>query len=364
MSIASAATGARYTWRMSTARAYGVSSPTARFAPMTITRREPGPTDVAFDILHCGLCHSDLHTARGEWAGTVYPCVPGHELVGVVTAVGAEVTRFAKGDRVGVGCMVDSCRTCGACRVGLEQYCETHGTVFTYNTPDRHLPGQPTYGGYSTHVVVDEAFVLRMPANLDLAAAAPLLCAGITTYSPLRTWGAGPGRNVGVVGLGGLGHMAIKLAHAMGARTTLFTTSAGKADDARRLGADQVVVTRDARALAACAPDHDLIIDTVAVAHDLDPYVRLLARDCTLVLVGAPPTPHPASNTGALIFGRKRIAGSLIGGIPETQDMLDFCGRHGIVSDVERIGPDAIDTAYERMVKSDVKYRFVLDLPR
>ncbi|MBL8627187.1 MAG: NAD(P)-dependent alcohol dehydrogenase [Myxococcales bacterium] len=349
---------------MPTARAFAVSSPTARFAPITIPRRDPGPTDVAFAIHHCGLCHSDLHTARGEWPGTVYPCVPGHELVGVVTAVGAKVTRFAVGDKVGVGCMVDSCRTCRACQAGLEQYCETHGTVFTYNSPDAHQPGHRTYGGYSTAIVVDEAFVLRMPANLDLAAAAPLLCAGITTFSPLRTWGAGPGTRVGVVGLGGLGHMAVKLAHAMGAHTTLFTTSAGKVADGQRLGADRVVVSKDAAAMAEVRPEFDLIIDTVAAAHNLDAYLQLLARDGTLCVVGAPPTPHPSPNTGLLIFGRRRLAGSLIGGIPETQAMLDFCGAHGIVSDVERIGPEDLDRAYDRMVASDVKYRFVLDLPQ
>jgi alcohol dehydrogenase (NADP+) len=346
---------------MTNARAYAVSSATSTFAPLSIPRREPGPTDVVLDVHFCGLCHSDLHTARGEWPGTVYPCVPGHELAGVVTAVGSEVTRFAKGDRVGVGCLVDSCRTCASCTAGLEQYCDRGGAVFTYNSPDRHQPGKPTYGGYSTHAVVDQAFVLKIPDGLDLAGAAPLLCAGITTYSPLARWGAGPGKRVGVVGLGGLGHMAIKLAHAMGAHTTLFTTSPDKATDGRRLGADDVVLSTDANALKG-AGDLDLILDTVAAAHDLDPYLARLGRDGTMVMLGAPPTPHPSPNVGALIFRRRSLAGSLIGGLAETQAMLDFCGRHQIVSDIETIAAGQLDEAYDRMVAGKVRYRFVLDI--
>jgi uncharacterized zinc-type alcohol dehydrogenase-like protein len=347
---------------MTKARAYAVTSPTSTFGPLQIDRREPGPKDVAFDIKFCGICHSDLHTARGEWPGTVYPCVPGHELAGVVTAVGKDVTKFKVGDKVGVGCMVDACRTCDSCKAGLEQYCDTRGTVYTYNTPDKHHPGKPTYGGYSSHVVVDEAFVLRIPANLDLAGAAPLLCAGITTYSPLKHWGVTKGKRVGVVGLGGLGHMALKIAHAMGAHTTLFTTTASKAEDARRLGADQVVISTDAAQMKATAPAFDVIINTVAASHNLDPFLGLLARDGTMVVVGAPPTPHPSPNTGALIGRRRALAGSLIGGIAETQEMLDFCGKHDLVSDIEVIPMQKIDEAYARMLKSDVKYRFVLDL--
>jgi uncharacterized zinc-type alcohol dehydrogenase-like protein len=347
---------------MTKARAYAVTSATSTFGPLEIDRREPGPTDVAFDIKFCGICHSDLHTARGEWAGTVYPCVPGHELAGVVTAVGHDVTRFKVGDKVGVGCMVDACRTCASCQAGLEQYCDTRGTVYTYNTPDKHNPGKPTYGGYSSHVVVDQAFVLRIPANLDLAAAAPLLCAGITTYSPLKRWGVTKGKKVGIVGLGGLGHMGLKLAHAFGAHTTLFTTSPDKAEDARRLGADAVVISKDAAQMKATRGDFDVILNTVAASHNLDPFLNLLARDGTMVVVGAPPTPHPSPNTGLLIGRRRSLAGSLIGGIAETQEMLDFCGQHGIVSDIEQIAAKQLDEAYARMLKSDVKYRFVLDL--
>jgi alcohol dehydrogenase (NADP+) len=347
---------------MTKARAYAVTSATSSFGPLEIDRRDPGPTDVSFDIQFCGICHSDLHTARGEWQGTVYPCVPGHELVGVVTSVGKDVTKFKIGDKVGVGCMVDSCRTCASCQAGLEQYCETGRTVFTYNSPDKHQPGKPTYGGYSSHVVVDQDFVLRIPANLELAAAAPLLCAGITTYSPLRHWGVTKGKRVGIVGLGGLGHMGVKLAHALGAHTTLFTTSPDKTQDAKRLGADAVVISKDAAQMKATAPVFDLILNTVAASHNLDPFLSLLARDGTMVLVGAPPTPHPSPNSGALVFRRRALAGSLIGGVAETQEMLDFCGAHNIVSDIEKIAAPQLDEAYARMVKSDVKYRFVLDL--
>jgi uncharacterized zinc-type alcohol dehydrogenase-like protein len=327
---------------------------------MRFERREPGPKDVQIEIAFCGVCHSDLHTARGEWGNSVYPVIPGHEIVGRVTAVGAEVSKFKTGDLAGVGCMVDSCQHCASCREGLEQYCEV-GFTGTYNTPDLKTPGMLTYGGYSKAVVVDETFVLHMPANLDLAAAAPLLCAGITTYSPLRHWKAGPGKTVGVVGLGGLGHMAVKLAAAMGAEVTLFTTSPGKVEDGKKLGAHHVVISRDEQAMAAQANRLDLIIDAVAAAHDINAYLALLKREGTLVQVGAPPEPLPVSVFG-LIFKRRNFAGSLIGGIAETQEMLNFCGEHNITCDIEMIRMEQIDEAYERMLKSDVKYRFVIDM--
>ncbi|HEX4855160.1 NAD(P)-dependent alcohol dehydrogenase, partial [Arenimonas sp.] len=313
-----------------TAAAYAAASATAPLAPWTLTRRAPGPRDVDIEIRYCGVCHSDLHTARGEWGGTVYPCVPGHEIVGTVTAVGAEVTRFTPGQTVGVGCMVESCRQCASCQEGLEQYCE-RGFTGTYNAPDK-ISGGITYGGYSTRIVVDQDFVLRIPEGLDPAAAAPLLCAGITTYSPLRHWKVGPGMKVGIVGLGGLGHMAVKLARAMGAEVTLFTTSPGKGEDARRLGASEVVISKDRAQMKAQARRYDLVLDTVAAAHDLDAFLALLKRDGTLVLVGVPEHPHPAPAVANLIFKRRSIGGSLIGGIAETQEMLDFCGQHGIVS--------------------------------
>jgi uncharacterized zinc-type alcohol dehydrogenase-like protein len=307
------------------------------------------------------VCHSDLHTARGEWPGTVYPVVPGHEIVGRVVATGTDVTKFSNGDLAAVGCLVDSCRTCPSCAEGLEQYCET-GMVMTYNSPDAHMPGAMTFGGYSTAIVVDEDFVLRLSPRLDPAAAAPLLCAGITTYSPLRHWNAGPGTKVGVVGLGGLGHMGVKLAHAMGAHTVLFTTSPGKTADARRLGADEVVISRDAEQMAAHGSSFDFILNTVAVSHDLDPFLGMLKRDGTMCLVGAPALPHPSPGVFNLVFKRRALAGSLIGGLPETQEMLDFCAEHGIVSDIEMIRMDQINDAYERMLRSDVKYRFVIDM--
>jgi uncharacterized zinc-type alcohol dehydrogenase-like protein len=337
--------------------AFGPKPP---FKPHTFERREPTPRDVEIDILFCGVCHSDLHTVKSEWEGTVYPCIPGHEILGRVSRAGSEVTRFAPGDLAAVGCMVDSCRTCPECRAGLEQYCRV-GATLTYNSPDPHTGGY-TFGGYSERIVVDHDFVLRVPKNLDPAGAAPLLCAGITTFSPLRRWGAGPGRTVGVVGLGGLGHMAVKIAHAMGARVVVFTGSKSKVEDAHRLGADEVTISKDASAMAARAGTLDLIIDTVSASHDLDAYLTLLARDGTLCLVGAPEHPHPSPTVGLLIGKRRSIAGSLIGGIPETQEMLDFCGTHGIVSDVEVIPIQKIDEAYERMLKSDVKYRFSIDL--
>ena len=341
--------------------AYAAQSPTAPLAPFSLDRRTPGPTDVEIEILFCGICHSDLHTARGEWPGTVYPVVPGHEIVGRVTSVGTDVTRFAPGSNVGVGCMVDSCRTCASCQEGLEQFCDTGGTVFTYNAPDKHTGGV-TYGGYSNRIVVDQAFVLSIADGTHLAAVAPLLCAGITLYSPLRHWNAGPGKKVGIVGLGGLGHMGVKIAHAMGAHTVLFTTSANKVEDALRMGANQVVISKDEEQMAAHANSFDLIVNTVAASHNLDAYIALLKRDATMVLVGAPDSPHPSPSVFPLIFRRRAIAGSLIGGVAETQEMLDFCNQHSIVSDIELISIDKINEAYDRMLKSDVKYRFVIDM--
>jgi uncharacterized zinc-type alcohol dehydrogenase-like protein len=345
---------------MNKTAAYAAFSATTPLVPFTFDRREPGPRDVQIEILWCGVCHSDLHTVRSEWAGTVYPVVPGHEILGKVSRVGAEVRAFREGDLAGVGCMVDSCRTCPECRAGHEQFCAA-GPMLTYNSPDPHT-GAVTYGGYSERIVVDEAYVLRIPANLDPKGAAPLLCAGITTYSPLRHWNVGRGSTVGVVGLGGLGHMGVKIAHAMGAHVVLFTTSKGKTADAKRLGAAEVVVSRDADEMAKRASSLDFILDTVSVSHDLDAYLTLLKRDGTLCLVGAPEHPHPSPTAGNLIFKRRSLAGSLIGGIKETQEMLDFCGSHGITSDVEVIPIGKIDEAYGRMLKSDVKYRFVIDL--
>jgi uncharacterized zinc-type alcohol dehydrogenase-like protein len=339
---------------------YGNTAPTVPLSRMEIDRRDPGPKDVRIDILWCGICHSDLHTARNEWHGTTYPCIPGHEIVGRVSAVGAEVKGFKVGDTAGVGCMVDSCRECPSCKDGYEQFCHK-GCVFSYNSPDAHLGGM-TYGGYTNVIVVDEAFVLRIPDGLDPAGAAPLLCAGITTYSPLRHWGAGPGKKVGVVGLGGLGHMGVKIAHAMGAHVVLFTTSAGKIADGRRLGADEVCVSSDPEAMARYTGQLDFILNTVAAPHDLDAYLQLLKRDGTMTLVGAPAEAHPSPNVFGLILRRRSIAGSLIGGIRETQEMLDFCAEHGLVSDIELIPMDYINTAYERMLKSDVRYRFVIDM--
>jgi alcohol dehydrogenase (NADP+) len=346
---------------MSTARAYAAASATSPLARHDIPRREATERDVQIDILFCGVCHSDLHTVRDEWHAfvpTVYPAVPGHEIAGRVTAVGAGVTTYKVGDLVGVGCLVDSDLTCPQCRRGEEQFCTSQ--VQTYNSPDRHLGGV-TYGGYSSSIVVDERFVLRMPANLDLAGAAPLLCAGITTYTPLRAWGVTKGSKVGVVGLGGLGHMGVKLAHALGAHVVVFTTSPGKADDARRLGADEVVVSRDANQMAEHAGSFDFILDTVSADHDVEAFVHQLRPDGTVCLVGAPPKPL-AITSFSLIFGRKRLAGSLIGGLAGTQEMLDFCGQHGITSDVEIIPIQQINEAYERMLRSDVKYRFSIDM--
>jgi alcohol dehydrogenase (NADP+) len=339
--------------------AFDKSSP---LGPHTITRRDPGPKDVQMDILYSGVCHSDLHTVRDEWGGAAYPVVPGHEILGRVTAVGSAVRKFKVGDTAAVGCLVDSCRQCASCKGGLEQYCDTGGAVFTYGAPDPNMPGQMTYGGYSTSITVTEDFVLSVSETLDPAGAAPLLCAGITLYSPLRHWGAGPGKKVGIVGLGGLGHMGVKFSHALGAETVLFTTSASKVADGLRLGADSVVISKDADAMQQHAGSFDLIVDTVSVAHDLDQFTNLLKRDGTMVLLGAPEHPHPSPNVMGLIFRRRAIAGSLIGGLPETQEMLDFCARHDITCDIELIRMDQINDAYERMLKSDVKYRFVIDM--
>jgi len=346
---------------MSKAKAYSAASATAPLKSDVIQRREATPADVAIEILFCGVCHSDLHTVRNEWADfmpTVYPCVPGHEIVGRVTAVGSDVTKFAPGDLVGVGCLVDSDHECPACQADMEQFCPNG--VFTYNSPDKHLGGV-TFGGYSESIVVDESFVLRIPENLDPAGAAPLLCAGITTYSPLRHWGVTEGMKVGVVGLGGLGHMGVKFARAFGAHVTVFTTSPAKAEDARRLGAHEVVNSRDPEQMAAHAFSFDFILDTVSANHDINAYINLLTMDGNLTLVGAPDKPLPVGAFG-LLFGRRSLSGSLIGGIAETQEMLDFCGEHGITADVEVIPIQKINEAYERMLKSDVKYRFSIDM--
>jgi uncharacterized zinc-type alcohol dehydrogenase-like protein len=340
---------------------YAAQSATTPLAPFTFERRETGELDVALDVLFCGVCHSDLHTARGEWGNTIFPSVPGHEIVGRVTAVGSLVSKFKVGDIVGVGCMVDSCQHCQPCAQGIEQYCE-NGFTGTYNGP-MFGGGENTYGGYSKAMVVKEKFVLKVSHDeTSLAAVAPLLCAGITTYSPLKQWGVGPGMKVGIVGLGGLGHMGVKIAAAMGATVVLFTTSESKRQDALRLGAHEVVVSKNPEEMAAQAGQLDFILNTVAAPHNLDAFLALLKLDGTMTLVGAPETPHPSPNVFSLILKRRRLAGSLIGGIRETQDMLDFCAAHGIVSDIEMIRMDEIDTAYERMLKSDVKYRFVVDM--
>jgi uncharacterized zinc-type alcohol dehydrogenase-like protein len=341
-------------------KAYGAHAADKPLEPIAIERRAPGPRDVQIDIAYCGVCHSDLHQIRSEWGGTIYPCVPGHEIVGRVSAVGGDVTGFTVGDIVGVGCMVDSCQHCAACDEGLEQYCEA-GFTGTYNAPTADAPGY-TLGGYSQRIVVDDRFVLKVThPEAQLAAVAPLLCAGITTWSPLRHWKAGPGKKVGIVGIGGLGHMGVKLAHAMGAHVVAFTTSEGKRADARALGADEVVVSRNPDEMAAHAGSFDFILDTVAASHDLDSLTVLLKRDGTLTLVGVPEHAHPSPDISALIFRRRSIAGSLIGGIAETQEMLDFCAEHGIVADIELITAQEIDAAYDRMQRSDVKYRFVID---
>ena len=341
--------------------AFAVQSASTPFAPFSIERRAPGPKDVVIDILYCGVCHSDLHTARSEWPGTRYPCVPGHEIIGRVSAVGGAVTKVQVGALAGVGCMVDSCRRCFSCDDGLEQYCE-HGFVATYNGA-LDGSGENTYGGYSETIVVDEHFVLNVRhSEAQLAGVAPLLCAGITTWSPLRHWKVGPGKSVGIVGIGGLGHMGVKLAHALGAHVVAFTTSESKRAAAHALGADEVVISTDKDAMAARANSLDFVLDTAAVSHDLDAYTNLLKRDGVLTLVGVPATPHPSPAVAALIFKRRQIAGSLIGGIRETQEMLDFCAEHGIVADIEMIAMQDIEQAYARMLKNDVKYRFVIDM--
>ena len=339
--------------------AYAATSPKSALVPFTVDRREPGPRDVAIHVEFCGICHSDIHQARDEWGGSLFPMVPGHEIVGKVTRVGAEVKRFRVGDRVGVGCMVDSCRTCHSCGRHLEQFCEK-GCAWTYNSTEMDRK-TPTFGGYSTDVVVTEDFVLRVPGNLDPAGAAPLLCAGITTYSPLRHWKTGKGTSVGVVGLGGLGHMAVKLAAAMGAEVTMLSTSKAKEADARRLGATGFGLTSDRSTFKRLASKFDLIIDTISAPHDVAAYLGMVRLDGALVQVGVPPEPASVP-ANALIFGRKSLAGSLIGGIEETQEMLDFCGKHGITADVEVIPVQKVNEAYERMLKSDVRYRFSLDL--
>jgi len=352
----------RFILMSTSAKSFAAQSATAPLAPHTIERRTPTATDVAMEILFCGVCHSDLHTVRDEWKSvmpTVYPVIPGHEIVGRVTSVGSAVTKFRQGDLVAVGCMVDSCQHCKNCTRGLEVFCEK-GVTLTYNAPDKHTGGI-TYGGYSDSIVVDQAFVLTVPANLDPAAAAPLLCAGITTYSPLHHWNVGPGKKVGIVGLGGLGHMGVKFAHALGAHTVLFTTSANKVEDGKRLGADEVVLSKDADAMAKHAGSFDFILDCVSANHDINAYIQLLGVDGTICLVGAPEEPLPVSAFG-LIFGRKSFAGSAIGGIAETQEMLDFCGKHNITSDVEIIPIQKVNEAYDRLLKSDVKYRFVIDM--
>ena len=346
---------------MTLTHAYAATSATTPLAPFSFERRTPTARDVAIDILHCGVCHSDLHTARSEWGPANYPCVPGHEIVGRVSAVGDGVSKFKVGDLVGVGCMVDSCQHCQPCNEGLEQYCE-NGFTGTYDSPEQ-VSRANTLGGYSDHIVVHEKFVLRVSHDeKDLAAVAPLLCAGITTYSPLRQWQVGPDMKVGIVGLGGLGHMGVKIAAAMGAHVVLFTTSAGKKADALRLGAKEVVVSKNEDEMAAHANSFDFILNTVAAPHNLDAFLALLKLDGTMTLVGAPGTPHPSPNVFGLIMKRRRLAGSLIGGIAETQEMLDFCAEHGIVSDIEVIPMAGINDAYERMLKSDVKYRFVVDM--
>jgi len=349
---------------MPSARAFAATSPTSPLAAANIARRQPGPNDVEFDILYCGVCHSDLHATRNEWDAwpTIYPCVPGHEIVGRVTHVGANVTGFKPGDLAAVGCMVDSCGTCGSCKEGLQQYCDRGQTVFTYNSPDPHKTAPATYGGYSERIVVNQKFVLHVSDKLNLAAVAPLLCAGITLYSPLKHWGTAPGKKVGIVGLGGLGHMGVKFSHALGAQTVLFTTSPDKIADGKRLGADDVIISKEADQMQKHNRSFDLIVSTVAVSHNLDPFISLLKRDGSLVLVGAPAHPHPSPTVFNLILGRRSLAGSAIGGIPETQEMLDYCAQNNIVSDIELIPIQKINEAYERMLKGDVKYRFVIDM--
>lgn len=341
-------------------KAYGAADKEADLKQLNINRRAVTANDIEIEILFCGVCHSDLHTVRNDWGGTMYPSVPGHEIVGRITNVGSEVTAFKVGDLAGVGCLVDSCQTCESCKKDLEQYC-LNGWVGTYNGADKHLGGH-TFGGYSEKIVVDENFVLKIPANLDLAAVAPLLCAGITTWSPLKHWNVGKGSKVAVVGLGGLGHMAIKLAKGLGAEVTLFSRSTDKIEDAKNLGTDNVVISTDEKQMASVNGTFDVIIDTVPYVHDINPYISTLNIGGTLVLVGYLGPLDPFLNSVPMIMGRKSVAGSLIGGIAETQEMLDFCGANNIVSEIEMINMQDINEAYERMLKSDVKYRFVIDM--
>lgn len=339
--------------------AYAAQNKTSPLAPFAFDRRDPGPKDVAIDIKYCGICHSDVHQVRDEWGGSIYPMVPGHEIVGIVSAVGKDVKKYKVGDKVGVGCMVDSCRTCVNCKDGEEQFC-VEGMVQTYNSLDRFHGNTIAQGGYSQAIVVDEDFVLKVDDKLDLAAVAPLLCAGITTYSPLKRWKAGPGKKVGVVGLGGLGHMGVKIAAAMGADVTVFTTSPSKTEDAKKLGAHHVILSKDKKQMESAANSFDFILDTVSAPHDINEYLNLLKRDGTLTQVGLPSEPMAVS-LFPLILKRLNFSGSLIGGIRETQEMLDFCAKHGIVSEIEIIRADQINEAYDRLMRSDVKYRFVID---
>ncbi|MEX2594676.1 MAG: NAD(P)-dependent alcohol dehydrogenase [Anditalea sp.] len=341
-------------------KAFGTEAAEAPLNQMNINRRKPTPHDVEIEILYCGVCHSDLHTARSEWGPSLYPCVPGHEIVGRIVSVGDHVSKFKVGDMVGVGCMVDSCSECQYCTEGLEQFCEP-GMTGTYNSPDKHFSDTPTFGGYSESIVVDENYVLRVSENLDLAATAPLLCAGITTYSPLKHWNVGPGKKVGVVGIGGLGHIGIKIAKAMGAHVVAFTTSESKFAEAQRLGADEVVLSKDAKQMAAYRGKLHFVLDCVSAEHDINAYLGLLRVDGSLALVGAPDRPLPVA-AFSLIVGRKNFAGSMIGGIAETQEMLDFCGEHNIAADIEMISIQQINEAYERLLKGDIKYRFVIDM--
>jgi uncharacterized zinc-type alcohol dehydrogenase-like protein len=337
---------------------YAAHSATTPPVPFAYEHRDPGPKDILIDVEFCGICHSDIHQARNEWGNAIYPMVPGHEIVGKVSAIGSDVKKFKVGDIAAVGCMVDSCRTCDSCKAGEENYCDRQQTVFTYNSKGKD--GKLTFGGYANHIVLDEDFALSVPANLDPAAAAPLLCAGITTYSPLKHWNAGPGKKVGVIGLGGLGHMALKFSHAFGAHTVQFTTSASKIEDAKKLGADEVILTKEEGWAGKHANSFDFILDCVSAEHDISPYLALLKRDGTLCTVGVPEKPlaiHAFS-----VIARKHFTGSMIGGIAETQEMLDFCGKHNIVSDIEMTSFDKIEEAWARVISSDVKYRFVLDL--
>ena len=345
---------------MFTVRAYAAQSPTSPIAPFAIERREPGEKDVHIEILYSGICHSDLHQAHDDWGGALFPMVPGHEIVGRVKAVGSKVTKVKGGDFAGVGCMVDSCRECSACKEDLEQYCE-RGATWTYNSKERNSD-RLTFGGYSEAIVVEERFVVSIPSSMDLKAVAPLLCAGITTYSPLRHWKVSPGQKVGVIGLGGLGHMGIKFAKAMGAHVVMITTSPEKGKDATRLGADEVLLSKDADAMAKHALSFDFLLNTIPVPHDVNPYLALLRRDATMVMVGVLTELDPPVMGSSLILGRKHLTGSAIGGIAETQEMIDFCAEKGIVSDIEMIAMNQVNEAYERLVKNDVKYRFVIDM--